>query len=455
MGCSDPTTKSSFGSYRVLSPVAVMDSYAGVIIGNALLAGAVGLMQLCIVLVLRFCRRVQRLVELMATARFPSLFVAAALAFHTGTAYASSQLVSRAFEYEVWEVVVGSLGLTFSLLLPIFLSLHPYLRIGRAYQAYDFSAEWLTGKGWSSWAVWVLPRGAIFSVETRQAYGRYVSAYRAPPRQLFWTSLPTWTPLVFLCAGLFHPTTVPGCQALFVCMGVAMVAMGLLVVWQAPMRSYTAGWLDAASRVLLGCSMMCMSAALMSNESAKLVAPIAVFWIAAGLMLITALRILHTFICWYTDRRMKSTAVFLTAVWTHMPRTNQKKVSHQFRGAGDALLDVEEISRDRGLDGDTSLIELEDVDVKALPGVHSVPATATRSLPTSNASSTSSFLDSDVLPSPPSDSHTARTASNTSSTDSSLITTTTTTTIDSGSSSVDLSDSSDALSHSDNTDDLL
>ena len=89
MGCSDPNTKSSFGSYRVLSPVAVMDSYAGVIIG------AVGLIQVVIMLVLRFCQRVQRTMQLMATVRFPSFFISAALAFHTGTAFASAQLVSK------------------------------------------------------------------------------------------------------------------------------------------------------------------------------------------------------------------------------------------------------------------------------------------------------------------------------------------------------------------------
>ena len=52
MGCSDPATIGRFGAYRALSPVAVQDSFAGVILGNCLLTAGV-----CVVLVLRFCRR--------------------------------------------------------------------------------------------------------------------------------------------------------------------------------------------------------------------------------------------------------------------------------------------------------------------------------------------------------------------------------------------------------------
>ena len=137
MGCSDPNTKSRFGAYRALSPVAVQDSYAGVIIGNGILTFVVLAVQAGIVATLRFCHRVQRNIELMATARFPSLFFAAALAFHTGTAFASAQIISQPSDYAGWEIFFGVGGFIYSLLLPVVMAAHPYLRVGRAYQTYE------------------------------------------------------------------------------------------------------------------------------------------------------------------------------------------------------------------------------------------------------------------------------------------------------------------------------
>ena len=54
MNCADPSTQGRFASYRILSPVAIADSYAGVVVGNVLLAACVGLFQVCFLLALRF-----------------------------------------------------------------------------------------------------------------------------------------------------------------------------------------------------------------------------------------------------------------------------------------------------------------------------------------------------------------------------------------------------------------
>ena len=216
-------TRVSFGSYRLLSPFAVLESYAGVVIGNALSMAAVGLLQMCVLAGLRLYRRVRRQIELMSSARFPALLFGVSGAFHTGTAYASSQLVSRPGEYAAWELAVGAVGVAYCVVYPVVLAVHPYLRIGRAYQQYEVAA-WVGA--WPAWAARMVPSGAMFSVETRRAYGAYVSAYRAAATQAWWTSHPTWTGSIVGIGGLFHPTSVGECEALFGAMGVVMILIG-------------------------------------------------------------------------------------------------------------------------------------------------------------------------------------------------------------------------------------
>ena len=346
MGCADPNTKSTFGSYRVLSPVAVMESYAGVIIGNAVLAAVVGVFQLVVLLILRICRRVGRTADLLATARFPSLFLGAALMFHTGTVYSSSQLVSRASDFEVWEVVIGAAGMAYSVALPVMLILHPYLRITRAYQEYAM-AEWLAGRKLPTWVAHIVPRGAIFSSEMRRAYGSYVSAFRADAREVWWTSMPAWTGSVVGIGGLFHPTTVPQCQALFVSMGLVVLALAAVVAWRVPLRSDMGSWLDAASRACLGAIMICMAAALVNMDVASSSASAAVFVTSIIQMALVAVRIAHRVLSWYVDSRMAAELVVLETVWTHIPGRS-RKVTRQFTtDDSEALLEITKVAEDR------------------------------------------------------------------------------------------------------------
>lgn len=345
MGCADPNSKSSFGSYRVLSPVAVLESYAGVVVGNALLVAAVCIVQMCVVGALRACRRVSRLIDLMSAARFPSLLISAALAFQTGTAYASSQLVSRTSEFEAWEVLVGAVGTGWSVCLPVFLMIHPYLRVGRAYQSYEM-AEWMVERGLPQWAARVMPMGAIYSDATRKAYGGYVGRYRAPPNQIWWNGMQTWTPLVFFVGGLFHPNTVPGCQALFVSMGLVELITGTLVVVCAPLLSDAGGWLDASSRVALGGVMFAMAGTLVEGGPVQQGASRAALILAYVLIALTVLRVVHFVLCWYVHRRISLDGVLLSTVWTHIPG-ERKTVSQKFATDGNGLLELQTLSADQ------------------------------------------------------------------------------------------------------------
>lgn len=345
MECADPNTKSNFGSYRVLSPVAVINSYSGVVIGNLVLVAFVFVVQVVVVGVLRVCRRVSRRIDLMSTARFPSLLVYASLAFHTGTAYASSQLISRPNDYAAWEVFIGVLGSAYTVILPAFFMAHPYLRLGRAYQEYELG-EWLLQRRLPPWTLKIVPLGAIFSKETRQAYGGYISAFRAPPKQVWWNSMITWTSLVFFVGGLVHPMTVPGCQALFASMGILLVMMGMFILRSAPLRSHAAGWLDAASRFALAGILFSAAAALVSGGPTPAVTLTVNLALAVVLVVLTATRVAHHALCYYFDMIMLADEVALVTLWTHIPGAT-RKVTHQFSADGDGLLELQIISAER------------------------------------------------------------------------------------------------------------
>ena len=356
MGCSNPSTNDSFGSIRVLSPFAILNTYVGVILGNVVALLAVAMIQAATLVVLRVCRRVRRQIELMATARFPALVLSASFAFHTGTAFAASQIVSETHKYASWEVGVGVIAFVYCVVYPALLIAHPYLRVGRAYQVYAVD-EWLAVRKWPAWARHVVPQGIMFSAETRRAYGPYVSSYRAPAKQVWWTSYPIWTSMVVGVGGLFHPSTIPGCQALLCCLGLALFAIAAVTVWRLPHRSTAASILNAVAKALLGMYLFAMAAAVGGSEAAVSAT------LALGYMQIaaTVVRIAHTILCMLFDRYMNESSAPLTVGWTHT--INDKGMSRQFEFDGDGdELTAAAAERDNGLEDALALGMEEDDD---------------------------------------------------------------------------------------------
>lgn len=264
--------------------------------------------------------------------------------FHTGTTYASSQLVSQSADYAVWEVVVGALGVVVTAAVPVALAVFPYLRIGRAFQQYEM-VEWLQQRGVPTWATYVLPSGAIFSLETRVAFGGTVADIRAHPKRA-WTSVSSWTSCVLFVAGFFHPNTVTECQILYICIGIVLLAIAALVVYHRPYRSDAAGWLNAASRTALACVAFCMAAALVPED--MLSAP--AYWAALFFAIfISIVRAAHWVLCMVLDAKVTGDpAVTLLTVWTHIVGA-QGKVTRRFDLADDDMQDLSD-ERDPGLD---------------------------------------------------------------------------------------------------------
>ena len=220
--------------------------------------------------------------------------------------------------------------------------------------------EWLETLKWPSWVVYIAPEGAMYSPETRRAYGSYVSSYRAPASQVWWTSYPTWTACIMGLGGLFHPSGVIGCQALFASMGVAFFIMAGILAWRRPLRSVVGNHLGVAAKIILGLVLFCLTASL-TDPSGGSAAVIVLGFIMTA---VTIIRVVHAIVCMYFDHRMAKDEVALTTVWSHVPGES-KKTTHAFSIDGADLGD--EASR-RDVN-EEPLLEMEGVS----PSKHADP----------------------------------------------------------------------------------
>ena len=333
--CADGKTKSSFGAYRALSPFAIFESYAGVVLGNVIAYAVVLLVQLTALAVLKLRRPSSWLLQNMATGRFPSVLISVVVSLHTGTGFAASQLVSMPDKYEAWEVAVGAVAFgLFVVVFPVFTVLHPYLRVERAYQEY-LNEEWIDSKPLPWLIRYTMPQGTLFSAETRRAYGGYVSAYKAPASQVWWTSFGVWTSFVVAVGGLVHPESKLGCKVLFIVEGVIFVAMAVVVVWRNPLRATAASHFNALAKVLMGVILFCMAVSI-DGVPPAVDAVVSLGWIQT---MFTIVRVIHSFVSQMFDRKMASDDFSLRTVWSHVPASsaNTKKLTQVFGvGVGSA-----------------------------------------------------------------------------------------------------------------------
>eukprot|EP00744_Colponema_vietnamica_P004388 GILI01006564.1.p1 GENE.GILI01006564.1~~GILI01006564.1.p1 ORF type:complete len:801 (-),score=145.60 GILI01006564.1:292-2604(-) len=341
MTCTDPHTQQAFGSYRALSPFALWDSYIGVVAGNFVFLVAVFIIQFLVLLVLKLAKRVRRWEELSAIARFPNVLLNCSFAVHTGTAYAASQLISLP-DRPIEDRVVGGLAFAFVVLYPFGLIGFAYSFVGRAYQSYQIS-DWMLQRKLPAFVTYLLPQGAIYAAETRRAFGSYVAAYRLPDH--YWPSYPTWTPMIFAIGGLFHPDTIPKCQALFCCMGIAFVLCCAVVVVRKPRRSDAANWLDGLARCLNASVLFCMAVAVEPGDQAVNAAR-AAFAFGFIQTSVTIIRFIYSFSMSQLDKKLS--VLPLTHEWVHYT-SDGAKTAVKFGGAEEFMDDlmIESSKRDQ------------------------------------------------------------------------------------------------------------
>eukprot|EP00658_Telonema_sp_P-2_P058377 TRINITY_DN4685_c0_g2_i2.p1 TRINITY_DN4685_c0_g2~~TRINITY_DN4685_c0_g2_i2.p1 ORF type:complete len:306 (-),score=69.38 TRINITY_DN4685_c0_g2_i2:191-1108(-) len=162
--------------------------------------------------------------------------------------------------------------------------------------------------------------------------------------------MPAWTGSIVAVGGLIHPVTVPHCQALFITMGIVLIATGVIVVAFRPLRADVASVLIGASRAFCGAALLCMAAALNANGPTDAASLTAILAIGIVLMVVAVLRIVFALVGWYVEYRMNSDNVPLSLVWTHIPGSSNK-TTQQFTVAGDQeMLVVADIRDDNEKD---------------------------------------------------------------------------------------------------------
>ena len=346
MTCADPHTRGAFGSFRALSPFAIWDSYLGVVVGNAVFLAAVFCIQLIVLLVLRAAKRVRRWEELSALARFPSVLLNCSFALHMGTAYSASQLITLD-NMPLEDRVIGALAFAFVVVYPFGLIGFAFKFVGRAYQSYAMADYLRDHPNWPAWVSYCLPQGAIYAVETRRTFGPLVSAYRLSGAA--WPSYPTWTPMIFAIGGLFHPDTIPKCQALFVCMGLAFVALCVLVLFFSPRRSSLGCWLDAAARGLSAAMLFAMAVAIEKGDLGRGGA-MAAFALGLIQTSATVIRALYSLVITLFDRQLQQLP--LTHEWVHYT-SDGAKTAKRF-GHAEELLGIMQTEAEKRDDGEVN-----------------------------------------------------------------------------------------------------
>ena len=197
---------------------------------------------------------------------------------------------------------------------------------------------------WPAWTRHIIPQGAIYSPETRRAYGSaLVGGYRSKPSQVWWTSMAVWTAAITTIATLFHPDTVEGCQTQLIVMGLAIVATGVVIAVFKPLRTTSANWFACCSRVCAGLVFFCAAASLDEVGQAVIeAASTGLYAIALVLIVLTALRIPLTLFSTYAEGQIAAENLALALTWAHTMH-ERGAVTQQFN-VEDRMAELEEVA---------------------------------------------------------------------------------------------------------------
>ena len=237
--CVGSSGKAKLSGYGTLSPVALNDSPAGLLLGNIIACGAIALAQLLVVTALWMVHRDRQLFQALATARFPGILLTTAASLFQGTLVASLALIGAPE-----TIAEGVAGLSWSLALPAVV-VFGVRRTPRRFVSYlllDQTTRFYTFRKF-------LPTGVIFPVAVRKSSSALICGLMAPS-----VTFATWSflsPLILavvtvIPANASHST----CQAalwvscaLHLVLAVATVVLGV-------QRSLTTQVLSAGGLIL-------------------------------------------------------------------------------------------------------------------------------------------------------------------------------------------------------------
>ncbi|CUG83613.1 DGF-1-like protein, putative [Bodo saltans] len=212
--CSQPTSKQTLSNLRALGPLPIgIDGYAGVVVGNIVIASSVALLQCGVVYGLLVTKRASSALEACEIVRAPSMTIAAFYSFYQGTFYAASQLMARP-GMDDEERSGGAVAFVFVFAAPLVTVWFCRSRLPRMCIAYDFKQSRLYHQLYSGPIAYVmLPRSRIEPIQQRRMFSTLISSYRSPHPLV--PVLPIAIPFLLTLLALWSPVGSNQCTMFF------------------------------------------------------------------------------------------------------------------------------------------------------------------------------------------------------------------------------------------------
>ncbi|CUG86943.1 DGF-1-like protein, putative [Bodo saltans] len=233
--CSQPTSKQSMSSLRALGPLPVgIDGYAGVVVGNLVIAASVALVQLVVIRLLMSSKRVGSFAEGCEKCRAPSMTIAAFFSFYQGTFYAASQLMARP-GMDDGERGGGAVAFVFVFAAPFAVVWLCRTQLPRMCIAYEYQRSRLYHQLYAGPVAYVmLPQSRIEPAHLRRRFSTLVASYCKPHDLL--PVLPVSIPFLLSILALWNPESNGECMTFFILALVIHVAVCIGVLVLRPFR---------------------------------------------------------------------------------------------------------------------------------------------------------------------------------------------------------------------------
>lgn len=258
VACSSGPTNS--GGYRSLSPVAVTDSCRGVLVGNSIALGAVGILSVGVVLLFKIAKIASTYRDALSRAKAPSLFCSVSLLLLNSFAVCGNELLQKKDDRQPIDLVLGAFSLVVVISIISSFPLMAYLYGSRRLLAVRY--DW--GSRLSPMAYRLLP---TLQFDTRHPAPSAFSSILGPNRLLG----PWWTLTSFFSFLAVIPVIIARdgtCTGLFGLSAAIYVAFAVFVAVKLPRRTLAVNMLQSFALIVNGC-VMAVSAVLLYAPSSK------------------------------------------------------------------------------------------------------------------------------------------------------------------------------------------
>ena len=209
MPCATRSSASRGGGYLLLSPVALSDTPAGVIGGNAILCASVALLQLVVLVLIRQIKKRVSMPATCAMVRFPGVLLLTITSLFQGTFVAALALVSQS-ENTPLLTLAGVLSLVWCVSVPAAVG-WAALRLPRRFVTYSYNARGGRRSRFTPFRR-ILPIGLVMPDNVRKASLALISGYSKP--LLGFALTPFMSPILLGFLTLLPATVAPaGCAA--------------------------------------------------------------------------------------------------------------------------------------------------------------------------------------------------------------------------------------------------